>query len=450
MTSAAPLQSLDECVQWVLSGCKTPDRFRIGSEYERIAVGPDGWPIPYEGPASILALFSGLQARGWRPYSENGRPIALFRDGASISLEPAGQFEMSGAPHRTIAEMRTELADHMAELHSIAEPLGIRLCHVGLNPLQPVADVPKMPKGRYGVMRAYMPTVGTLGLDMMHLTCTVQANLDFSSDSDAMALLRLGFLMGPVTIALFANSPWRHGRDSGWKSFRAHIWTDVDNARCDARRFAYDPHATVADYVNWVLDVPMYFLDAPNPDGSHGYQQLAAPTTFRQFFERGVDGRRPTLDDWELHASTVFPDVRLKRYVEIRQADCVPQNALAALPALCKGLCYDLQARGEALDLLRDGDARVDRPAVREVACRDALDGHIGDVQLRDWARELLAIARRGLNRLALATREDADAATALDVLDAVVTGARPPFWRDVQRKAGDATNLAAFADDWT
>lgn len=449
--TARPLESLQECVDWVLSGQRQPGQFKIGTEYERLAVGPEGLRLPYEGqPASIRALLDGLSARhGWKPYLEAGRPIALLRDQASVSLEPAGQFELSGAPLQTVAEMKAELEQNLREIRDVGEPLGIRLAHVGLDPLTKLSDVPHMPKGRYAVMRDIMPRVGTLGLHMMHLTCTVQTNLDFSSAAECAEMLRLGHLLSPALIALFANSPMLEGKDTGYATFRAHLWTDVDTQRCDVSRFAFRQDAGIEDYVQWALDVPLYFLDLPQPDGSHGYRRLAQPLTFRQFFHQGVDGRRPTLDDWELHASTLFPDVRLKRYIELRQADIVPPEALPALPALTKGLFYDPQTRRKALDLLKDGDESIDRAALRDLACKDALAGQGHGFHLRELCGHVLELATEGLERLGQASGTDQDAGQALEPLRAIVAGHDLPFHARVRQKLATGDGLLALADGW-
>lgn len=448
--SNKPLESLAECTEWVRSGRRDPAQFKIGSEYERIAINAEGLPLPYEGAVSIRTLLDRLaQRHGWQPYLEAGRPIALFRDGASISLEPAGQFELSGKAFATVAEMRAELTQHLAEVRDVSEDLGVRLCSVGLNPLSTLADVPKMPKGRYDIMRALLPTVGGLGLHMMHLTCTVQANLDFSSDAEAMEMMRLGHLLSPVLIALFANSPIQFGKETGYATFRAHLWTDVDRSHCDVSRFAFDQSATMDDYVQWVIDAPMYVLGVDRPDGSHGFDPLATPTTFRQFFEQGIGGRRPTIDDWELHASTVFPDVRLKRYLELRQTDIVPPEALPALPALTKGLFYDVSSRRAALAALRDGDARIDRALLRETACKDALDGYLPGFDIRETAEEILRLAREGLGRLAKASGVDRDAVSALEPLEAICDGAALPYYERTRKKLAEGKGLLALADDW-
>ncbi len=449
--ASEPLESLQQCTEWVLSGARQPADFHIGTEFERIALGPDGRPLPYEGKdASISAVLADLsRLYGWEPYQEKGRTIALFRDGASISLEPAGQLELSGGLQATVADMQRELHDHMAELQSVLEPRGISLVHVGLNPQDSPASAPKMPKGRYGVMRAYMPKVGSLGLHMMHLTCTVQTNFDFVDAADAAQAMRLGHLLTPALIALFANSPLLEGRDTGYASFRAHIWTDVDKDRCDTNHFSFRPDATVQDYVDWLIDVPLYFLDALNDDGSHGYRELPERTTFRQFFDHGALGRRPTLDDWVLHVSTVFPDVRLKRYLELRPCDLVPEEALAALPALTRGLFYDLEARKKALELLEDGNMSIDRPALRAQACLNGLAGVSQGRSIGEIAKEVLDIATQGLDRLAKAEGRDALAYRALDPLKAIAHGKEQSYSQRVLRKWQADPRLAALADPW-
>jgi glutamate--cysteine ligase len=426
-----PIHDLDQCLQWARSGSKPRDQFKIGTEFERIAVGPDGMALPYDGDVSIRALLQGLADRfGWEPFLEHGKPIALSRNGASVSLEPAGQFELSGAVLATVEEFQEELRQHLSEVAEVADPLGIRFAWVGLNPQITAAQAPHMPKGRYNIMRKWMPKVGMHGLDMMHLTCTVQTNLDYSSDEDAAELLRAGHLLSPVLLALFANSPYRHGHDTGLATYRGSLWRDVDPARCDTRRLAFERGTTLADHVQWTLDVPMYFVSGTAQDGSVSYEGLDGKTTFRNFFERGIDGRRPTMADWEVHVSTVFPDVRLKKWVEIRQADVVPPEALPALPALCKGLLYDLEARRAAMSVLGDGDERIDREALRTAACQSGLSGSWGGISLREWSQEILALARQGLERQAASTGLDLKGPAALDILSEIAHGQRPEFWR--------------------
>ncbi|MBM4343339.1 MAG: glutamate--cysteine ligase [Deltaproteobacteria bacterium] len=446
-TPKTPIDDLAQCRQWCASGCKPRDQFRVGTEYERFAFGLDGRLLPYDGPVSIRTLLERLAERhGWTPYLEMGRPIALSRGGASVSLEPAGQFELSGAAVPTIAETVAELQQHQAEFADVAADLGVRLAWVGLNPFDVPDGAPHMPKGRYDVMRAWMPRVGAHGLRMMHLTCTVQANIDFSSEAECMEMMRLGHLLSPVWIALFANSPWLEGKPSGYRSCRAHLWTDVDRARCDQGAFVFDRGATIDDYVQWALDVPMYFVDRDNPDGSAGYQGLDGRFTFRHFFDRGLRGRRPTLADWERHVATLFPDIRLKKWLEIRQCDLVPPSAIPALPALCKGLFYHPATRTRALDLVADGDHRIDRKALREAACKDGLDATLGDVAVRPWCEAILRLAVEGLSALAEQTGVDREAARSLAPLQEIVFEHRAPFWQRVQQVVDAGGRWAALA----
>jgi glutamate--cysteine ligase len=446
MASELVIESVEACVAWIASGARPRAPFRVGSEYERWLIDASGRPVGYHGPGGVAALFERLVARyGWRPLREGETTIALERDGASISLEPAGQLELSGAAFATVTEMVAERDAHLAELAEILPQLGLRSVWAGMNPVDSPDTAPKVPKKRYDHMRAWMPRVGSRGLDMMHLTCTVQANLDFASAEDAMASFRLCWLMTPPLIALFANSPWRYGAPSGLASTRAWVWTDVDRARCEPGPWVFEPSATLADYVQWALDVPMYFV-LHGEGAAKGYH---APRreglTFRQFLADGDRGRRATLADWELHLSTLFPDVRLKRYIEVRAADVVPPALLPALPALCKGLLYDHQARAGALALLRDGDGAVDRAALRAAACRDGLGGGIGDLRLGPLAVALIDLARLGLERLAPELGTDVAALQALDAIDAIARGEAPPLWQRAAARLRGEPSLAAL-----
>ncbi len=441
-----PIHDLSQCLEWCRSGARPRQAFKIGTEFERIAIDAQGRPLPYHGEVSIRTLLDRLADRhGWNRVLEAGQPIALERSGASVSLEPAGQFELSGAVLPTIDAFRDELAQHLVEVDDVARDLGIQFVYAGHNPITPLDQVPHMPKGRYGIMRAWMPRVGRWGLNMMHLTCTVQANLDYSSEAECMEMMRAGHLLTPVLIALFANSPYHAGKDTGYASFRGHLWSDVDPQRCDVRAFAFDPHATLQRYVDWLLDIPMYFVQEPGPDGALRYRGLDGVFTFRYFFQRGLDGRRPTMADWEVHVSTVFPDIRIKKWIEVRQADVVPELALPALPALCKGLLYDAAARREVMELLGDGDVRIDRDALREAACKDALTGVSGGLHVGELCKEALAIAHRGLDRLHRATGEDAQAGRSLDVLDAIVHGDQPAFWQVQRQRLQSGEGLRAL-----
>lgn len=443
------IDSLDACVRWILAGSKPQDAFRVGTEYERLLIDANGKPLQWDGAPGIKQVLESLADRfGWAVEREGDRPIALLRDGASVTLEPAGQFELSGAPFATIDEMRKEMDDHLAEVASVLEPWGAKSVFVGLNPLDSIASAPKMPKDRYGHMRAWMPQVGGKGLQMMHLTCTVQANLDFQDAADAMNLLRAGFLATPMMIALFANSPYRFGSDTKMASARADIWLDVDNARCDLGDLAFDPKATVQDYVEWAVDVPMYFVPHKNPDGSKTYMPAEqAGATFRHLMAEGDRGRAANEDDWALHLSTLFPDVRLKRYVEIRAADCVEPELLPALPALSFGLLADPESRAGLLDLMRDGDTSVDRAALRAAACVDGLGGRAAGYDLREVATTCIRLADEGISRIESRTgREDTEAHEALARLAAVARADQPAPWQQVASTLARTPDLRALA----
>lgn len=447
MASEHVLGSVDECVAWVLAGAKPRERFRMGAEYERLVFDEQGALVPYHGPRGIAAIFDRLIDRhGWVPVVEGDNPIALERGKASISLEPAGQLELSGAPLRTVTELAAERDAHLAELEGICQELGLHTAFVGMNPISAPALAPKMPKKRYDTMRAWMPQVGSRGLDMMHLTCTVQINIDFSSEDDAMEMLRLGMLATPALIALFAASPWRAGAPTGMASTRAWVWEDVDPARCTPGDWIWRRDVRVRDYIEWALDVPMYFARHRNEAGDKVYMAPERPgQTFRQMMAHGDRGRAATLDDLELHLSTVFPDVRMKKFLELRACDCVPPDLLTALPALAKGLFYDPTARAAALALLRDGDLIASRQPLRAAAARDGLAARVGDVALGPLAITLIDLARTGLRRLDAEWGEDPGAHVALDAIDAIARGQRRPIWQDVDAALRAQPSLLAL-----
>ncbi len=428
------LETLDECAAWLRQGSKPEADWRIGAEYERLVFDDAGRQADYEGQKGIRAVLEGLVERfGWTPILENGRPIGLQRGQAGISLEPAGQLELSGAPLRYVSDFVRERDEHLAEVAAICAPLGLHTALVGIQPFATAETTPQVRKHRYTMMRARMPEVGSRGLDMMHLTCTVQVNLDYGDETMAMEMMRLGMLSAPVLIALFAASPWRHGRPSGMASARAFIWEDVETARCLPGPWIYDPASTFDDHAAWSVDVPLYFVrhrDASGQTVTLLPEQKGM--TFRDFFERGDRGRRPNLTDFALHLSTLFPDVRCKRVIELRACDCVPPDLLPGLPALAKGLFYDADSRRAALGLLRDGDASVDRLALRHIAARQGLDGRLGDLALGPLAMALLDLARLGLERLTPRWGEDAAALAAIDGLDAIARGERTPLWREI------------------
>lgn len=447
MDTAPPLESVQDCVDWIAAGCKPASQFRLGVEYERLVFDRDGKLVPYAGPRSILAIFERLMARhGWEPVLEGQTIIALQRGDAGISLEPAGQLELSGAPLPTVSAIVAERDEHLAEIQGICDELGLHTAFVGINPLGTPADAPQVPKLRYQTMRARMPTVGSRGLDMMHLTCTVQVNLDFSSEVEAMEIFRLGMLATPALIALFAASPWRAGAPTGMASTRAWIWEDVEPARCDPGPWVWRPDAGFADYVGWALDVPMYFVRHQDADGAKAYHPPQRPgQTFRMMLEGGDRGRAATADDWALHLSTLFPDVRLKRVLELRACDCVPPRLLPALPALARGLCYDAAARRAALALLQDGEAVEARAALRHAAARDGLAARVGDIALAPLARQLIVLARAGLARLEVGQGPDPAGHVALDAMEAIASGEAPPVWQQVDAALRQQPSLLAL-----
>lgn len=445
--------SVAQCVDWVTTGATAPADRAVGVEYERLVVGPDGRRLPYDGAISIRTLFERLVARhGWTPVLEAGQPIALTRGDASISLEAAGQLEFSAAPSATIRAMRADLARHRAELADVSEDLGVRFAWLGYDPDDYLPGTPAMPRERFAVMRRIFPSRGTTGVAMLDHTCAVQVSLDFTDAKDCVELVRFGHLLTPVLIALFANSPLARGVSSGRRSYRASIWPDVDPARCGAPPLVFERATTLDDLVAWAWQVPMFFLAEARPEGAPRYVPLDHPLTFSEYVARGYHGRRATLVDWELHVSTIYTDVRMRRQLELRQCDTVPPEALPALPALAMGLFYDAEARRRCLDLLRDGDAGIDRGALRAAACQDALDAVVGDWSLREVARETLAVARGGLEtqaRLARMAGEASDpgAADALVILEEIVAGDRPPFWATRETRWAAAPGLSGLAD---
>src|SRR5580698_1379212 len=361
-----PIETRDELVAWFAVGEKPPARFRVGTEHEKFAFTlARHEPVPYSGPRGIRALLEGMQSLlGWEPIMEGENIIGLsdVTGGGAISLEPGGQFELSGAPVASIHRTCSELMAHLAQLREIAEPLGIGFLGLGMAPTWSRAEVPVMPKGRYRIMTAYMPKVGKLGLDMMYRTCTVQTNLDFSSEADMVKKLRVSIALQPVATALFANSPFTEGRPNGFLSFRAEIWRDTDNQRAGMLPWAFEPGMGFERWVDYALDVPMYFV-------KRGDRYIdVAGQSFRDLFAGnlpGLPGERATVSDWANHISTIFPEVRLKRYLEMRGSDTGPWRRLPALPALWVGLLYDDANLDAAWEMVKDWTA-AERQMLRD------------------------------------------------------------------------------------
>lgn len=389
-----PIEGVDQLVAYFREA-STPEAERgIGTEHEKFGFdAASGRPLAYEGPSGIGALFERLVANaGWSPVHDGAHVLALERDGAAITLEPGGQLELSGAVVSSVFETAGELTQHLDEVRTHGDALGQRWTTMGMNPWDNLDDVPWMPKSRYGIMRRYLPTVGPLAHWMMKMTCTVQANYDFTSEEDALDMLRVGARLSPLVSALFANSPVREGRPGQQVSHRMAIWEQTDPARCGVPPFYLNPHATFRDYVEYLLDVPMFFI---RRDGQY---IDCAGASFRAFMRDGLGGHTATLGDFELHLSTAFPEVRMKRYIEVRSADCGSPAHILALPALWKGIFYDLRAR-RAADGLIGELAHPELKAFFLTARTHGLDGRLGERSLRDLATALVAIAREGLER---------------------------------------------------
>ncbi|MGO1076582.1 glutamate--cysteine ligase [Inquilinus sp. CA228] len=392
--SAAPIESKAQLVDYLAAGSKPPEDWRIGTEHEKFAFRlSDLKPLPYDGPDGIRAVLEGLAGCGWERVEENGNLIALIRDKASVTLEPGGQVELSGAPLRSIHETCAEVADHLSLVKRVGEQLGIGMIGLGFQPKWRREDIGWMPKGRYKIMRDYMPKRGSLGLDMMSRTCTVQVNLDFASEADMVKKFRASLALQPVATALFANSPFTEGRPNGFQSLRSHIWTDTDPDRTGDLPFVFEDGFGFERYVDYLLDVPMYFVYR---DGRY---IDAAGHSFRAFLKGELPvypGHLPTLNDWADHLTTAFPEVRLKKFLEMRGADGGPWSRLCALPALWVGLLYDGTALDAAWDLVKDWTTE-ERAALRRDVPRLGLATPFRGGTVRDVALQVLAIARSGL-----------------------------------------------------
>jgi glutamate--cysteine ligase len=387
------ISSQDALVAYFREASKPPSEWRVGLEQEKLPVLQDGSPVPYEGPRGIAALLAKLEEGGFVAEREDGHTIALGRGDERITVEPGGQIELSGPALVSAEAGRRVLVAHLAEVRALAEPLGIHFIAGGFRPFGTLDDVPWLPKRRYKVMRAYLPTRGRLGPEMMKRTATVQANLDFADEADAASKLRTGFGVTSLVTALFAASPISAGKPNGHKSYRAAVWLDVDEDRCGLLPFVFEPGFGFADYMQWALDVPMFFVVR---DGDY---HPAGGMTFRRFLEQGWQGQRATMRDWEVHLSTLFPEVRLKRYIEVRGADSAPLPMAQALAALWRGLLDDPEARAAAWALVADWPY-VERLRLRREVPVAGLQARVGGRPLAERAVELVRIADAGLRRL--------------------------------------------------
>lgn len=384
----------DPLIAYFATGAKPRSEWRIGTEYEKVAVErKTGRAARYFGRNGIEELLRRLADRyGWTPRSEGDHVIALQGERATITLEPGAQVELSGEPCESIHCAHAELTEHVSQIVSVGEEIGIAFLGLGMQPLSPVEDIEWVPKARYGIMGPYMQKVGTLGHRMMKQTATVQTNIDFSDERDAMEKMRVTMGLSPILTAMFANSPICDGRLNGYMSFRQHVWTDTDRDRCGLLPFVFSRDAGFEDYADWALGVPMYFIRRDDR-----FVDLSG-LPFREFLKKGAAGHHATLADWQLHLTTLFPEVRLKTYIEVRSVDSQPPERMLALPALMKGVLYDADCLLGAWDLVK-GWSFGERLDLYDASHRDALMARVRGVRLLDLARELCAIARVGLRR---------------------------------------------------
>lgn len=413
------VESRDELVAYLEAGSKPEADWRIGTEHEKFGFNvSDNSPVPYGGERGIQALLRmHHEAYCWDPIRENGNIIGLSCTncpiGGSITLEPGGQLELSGAPLKTIHETETELRQHLSQVGAVANQLGIGFIGLGFSPKRALAELPLMPKDRYRIMMRYMPTRGSHGLDMMFRTATVQVNMDFGSEADMVRKLRVGLALQPVVTALFANSPFTEGRPNGFQSYRAQVWQDTDPDRTGALPFAFDDGMGFERYVDYALGVPMYFV-------YRGGRYIdVAGSSFRDFLDgklEALPGEKPTMEDWADHLTTLFPEVRLKKFLEMRGADAGPFDLLLALPAFWAGLLYDSRALDGAADLIADW-TEEERQEMRAAVPRNGLATPFRTRTLREIGREVLALAEGGLLRRARLNDRGQDETGALKAL---------------------------------
>jgi glutamate--cysteine ligase len=391
-----PIRRRDDLFVPLIEACKPRSEWRIGPEVEKAGVfEATRMPVPYLGERSILRIFEMLAAEhGWTVEREHpgGPPIALLRGGGSVTLEPGGQLELSGKKSETIHEVCAELHGHMREIGPLSRQMGVRWLGVGFHPFARREDFAWVPKQRYGIMREYLPTRGAHALDMMLRTCTVQANFDYASEADAMRKMRVALALAPATTAMFANSPWKEGRPFGGLTYRGRVWLDVDPDRSGLLPALWKADPRFDDYVEWALDVPMFLFKRD------GQKIVNTGQTFRSFWQDGFEGHRPTLDDWKTHLNTLFPEVRLKKTIEIRGADAQPTDLKCALPALWTGILYDERALGEA-EALVQGWSYDEVAELRTRVWRDGLRATFRGAPLAALAERMVAIAEGGLER---------------------------------------------------
>jgi glutamate--cysteine ligase len=437
VSDTTPIGARSELVEWIASGEKPQEAWRLGTEHEKVPFyKADASPVPYEGGRGIRALLEGMQGRtGWAPIMEEGHPIGLADEagGGAISLEPGGQFELSGAPLRTLHETVGETARHLADAGAVGEELGIGFLTLGMSPLWTRSETPVMPKARYRIMTNYMPKVGSLGLDMMYRTSTVQVNMDYGSEADMVRKLRVSLALQPIATAIFANSPFTDGRPNGFLSMRSQIWRDTDRDRTGMMAFAFEDGFGYERYVDWALDVPMYFVKRDST-----YHDVAG-ASFRDLFAgklAALPGERATRSDWANHVSTLFPEVRLKRYLEMRGADVGNLDHIVALSAFWTGLLYDEAALDGAWELVKSWNAEQ-REQLRAEVPKLALKANIAGRTAQEVARDALALSAAGLKRRACPDEAGRDETRHLAYAEEIVSSGRTAAERLLERYHG-------------
>ena len=396
------IENHNQLIEYLASGCKPKSDWRIGTEHEKFGYCKETLlPIPYSGDRSVLAILKGLEREfGWAPITEKNNLIGLSKNGANVSLEPGGALELSGAQVQTVFQTCDEVNEHLSQVKSIADKLNIGFIGLGAAPHWKHHEMSMMPKGRYKLMSEYMDQVGTMGKSMMFRTCTVQVNLDYSSEADMVQKMRVALALQPVATALFSNSPFFDGKLTGHKSWRSRIWRSLDAQRTGLLPFVFNEGFGFESWVEYALDVPMYFVYRD------GHYINALGQSFREFMKGklpALPGELPTLDDWADHLTTIFPEARLKKFIEMRGADAGQWHRLCALPAFWVGICYDQSSLDAAWDIVKNWD-EDDRENLRVAAAKDGLNGSVGNMRLIDLAKETVQISENGLEKRAKAS----------------------------------------------
>ena len=384
----------DDMLRWFETGFRSPDQYRLGLEWEKELVHAEGRRITFFEPGGVQDVLKGFTRFGWTAFFEGPNIIGMSRDGANLTIEPGGQLEISTAPRHTVSEIENDVRTHLRELQTVLRGTDVMPLAVGFTPVQGVASIPFVPKGRYAIMSEYLAPKGALAHGMMKGTTSVQVTIDVSSHEDAARKIPVALALSPLVLAMFANSPLAEGRNTGWASWRAHCWQHTDPARTGLMSDAFSHGFSFERYLDWLLKVPMLFYrEGESYTPAHG-------RPFGDFVAQGHNGRFPTVDDFALHVNTVFPEVRIGKWLEMRSADNVPLPLIPALAAFWKGVMYDEQALAEATDLT-NAIPMADRATLYQTAARDGLAGRYMKRRLRSWAALALEIAVGGLTRQA-------------------------------------------------